>query len=217
MLDQFDAVVFDWDGTLIDSTAAIVAAIRNAAADLGLPDPGRQRASQVIGLGLMQALSIAVPQLPAERAAEFAARYREHFVGAEERLQLFPNARGLIGQLRARRRRVAIATGKTRAGLARALNRLGLADQFDATRCSDETESKPHPKMLLELAEVLGIAPGRMIMVGDTTHDLQMAQAAGAASVALTHGAHPASELRQSSALAVFDSLEELQRWLIPA
>jgi phosphoglycolate phosphatase len=119
--------------------------------------------------------------------------------------------------LRLRGWRVAIATGKTRAGLARALRTLGLADQFDASRCADEAEPKPHPKMLLELAEQLGIAPARMIMVGDTTHDLQMAQAAGAAAVAVTHGAHPAGWLRQAQALAVLDSLHELQRWLIPA
>src|SRR5271165_825645 len=125
VLDRFDAVVFDWDGTLLDSTAAIVAAIRSAAADLELPDPGPHRAAEVIGLGLMQALSIAVPQLPDARVAEFAARYREHYVAAESHLQLFPNARELIGELRARGRRVAIATGKTRAGLTRVLDSLG--------------------------------------------------------------------------------------------
>jgi phosphoglycolate phosphatase len=217
VLDRFDAIVFDWDGTLIDSTATIAAAIRSAAADLDLPDPGLQRATQVIGLGLIQALSIAVPELPASRAAEFSARYRVHFLAGEAQLQLFPNARELIAQLRLRGQRLAIATGKTRAGLNRALDSLGLAAQFDASRCADETEPKPHPRMLLELAEQLRIDPARMMMVGDTTHDLQMAQAAGAAAVAVTHGAHPASWLRQADALAVLDSLEDLQRWLIPA
>jgi phosphoglycolate phosphatase len=216
VLDRFDAIVFDWDGTLIDSTPTIAAAIRSAAADLDLPDPGPQRAAQVIGLGLSQALSIAVPELPASRAAEFAARYRVHFLAGEAQLQLFPHARELIAQLRMRGRRLAIATGRTRAGLNRALDSLGLAAQFDASRCADETEPKPHPRMLLELAEQLRINPARMIMVGDTTHDLQMAQAAGAPAVALTHGAHPASWLRQADALAVLDSLEDLQRWLIP-
>jgi len=216
VLDRFDAVVFDWDGTLLDSTATIAAAIRAAAADLDLPDPGPQRATQVIGLGLSQALSIAVPELPAHRAAEFSARYLQHFLAGEAQLQLFPNARELIAQLRLRGWRVAIATGKTRLGLARGLRTMGLADQFDASRCADETEPKPHPKMLLELAEQLRIAPARMIMVGDTTHDLQMAQAAGAAAVAVTHRAHPAGWLRQAQALAVLDSLHELQRWLIP-
>ncbi|HEX4597946.1 MAG TPA: HAD-IA family hydrolase [Burkholderiaceae bacterium] len=217
MLERFDTIVFDWDGTLIDSTGMIASAIRSAAADLGLPDPGPERASSVIGLGLMQALAIAVPELPAERAAEFAARYRVHFVAGETRLQLFPNARELLAQLRARRRGLAIATGKTRAGLSRALDSLGLATQFDASRCADETEPKPHPKMLLELADELRTRPARMLMVGDTTHDLQMAAAAGVAAVAVTHGAHPASALQQSAALVVVDSLVELQRWLIPA
>ena len=217
MLDRFDAIVFDWDGTLLDSTAAIVAAIRGAAADLNLPDPGPQRASEVIGLGLAQALSIAVPGLPAERAAEFAARYRVHYLAAESRLQLFPHARELLVELKSRGRKLAIATGKTRAGLTRALDSLGLAAQFDASRCADETEPKPHPNMLLELAQILRTEPVRMMMVGDTTHDLQMAHAAGAAAVAVAHGAHPASLLRQAGALAVLDSLGELQRWLIPA
>ncbi|HEY4039196.1 MAG TPA: HAD-IA family hydrolase [Burkholderiaceae bacterium] len=217
MLERFDTIVFDWDGTLIDSTGMIASAIRSAAADLDLPDPGPERASSVIGLGLMQALAIAVPQLPVERAAEFAARYRVHFVAGETRLQLFPNARELLAQLRAQRRRLAIATGKTRAGLSRALDSLGLAAQFDASRCADETEPKPHPKMLLELADELRTRPARMLMVGDTTHDLQMAAAAGVAAVAVTHGAHPASALQQSGALVVLDSLVELQRWLIPA
>jgi len=217
VLERFEAIVFDWDGTLLDSTATITAAIRSAAADLDLPDPGPERASRVIGLGLMQALSIAVPELPPQRAEEFAERYRAHFLAGEARLQLFPYARELIGALRARGRRLAIATGKTRAGLTRSLASLGLAAQFDASRCADETEPKPHPKMLLELAEMLQTAPQRMVMVGDTTHDLQMAEAAGAAAVAVTHGAHPAGLLRQAGALAVLDSLEELQRWLMPA
>ena len=217
MLDRFNVIVFDWDGTLIDSTEMIASAIRRAAADLNLPDPGAERASSVIGLGLMQALSIAVPELPAERAPEFAARYRVHFLAGETRLQLFPNARELLALLRAKGSKLAIATGKTRAGLSRALDSLGLAAQFDASRCADETEAKPHPKMLLELAEELRTTPARMLMVGDTTHDLQMAAAAGAAAVAVTHGAHPASALGHSGALAVLDSLVELQRWLIPA
>jgi phosphoglycolate phosphatase len=216
VLERFDAVVFDWDGTLMDSTAVIASAIRRAAADLGLPDPGPERAARVIGLGLAQALSMAVPELPLQRAAEFSARYRVHFLAGEPHMRLFPHARELLAQLRSRGARLAIATGKTRAGLARALDSLGLAAQFDASRCADETAPKPHPDMLLELARLLDIAPARMVMVGDTTHDLQMAEAAGTAAVAVTHGAHPASVLRQAPALAVLDSLREVQQWLMP-
>jgi phosphoglycolate phosphatase len=216
VLERFDAVVFDWDGTLMDSTAVIASAIRRAAADLGLPDPGPERAARVIGLGLAQALSIAVPELPPQRAAEFSARYRVHFLAGEPHMRLFPHARELLAQLRSRGARLAIATGKTRAGLARALDSLGLAAQFDASRCADETAPKPNPDMLLELARLLDIEPARMVMVGDTTHDLQMAEAAGTAAVAVTHGAHPASVLRQGRALAVLDSLRELQQWLMP-
>ena len=216
MLERFDVVVFDWDGTLLDSTGAIVAAIRGAAADLGLPDPGPQRAAHVIGLGLAQALSIAVPQLPPAHAAEFAQRYREHYVAAEADLKLFPHARELVRAVRTRGRRTAIATGKTRVGLNRVLHHLDMTGQFDASRCSDETQSKPSPRMLLELAQVLKTAPERMVMVGDTTHDLQMARSAGAAAVALTHGAHSAEALRAWPALGVFDSLQELHGWLMP-
>jgi phosphoglycolate phosphatase len=216
MLERFDVVVFDWDGTLFDSTATISQSIRAAAADLGLADPGPERASRVIGLGLHHALSLAVPDLPADRAAEFSARYRFHFLHREEHLQLFDCARELVAALRARGRRVAIATGKTRAGLDRALERLQWASQFDATRCADESEGKPSPRMLLELADQLQAPSNRMLMVGDTTHDLEMALAAGVAAVAVTHGAHPAAELRRFRPLAVLDSLPEVSRWLMP-
>jgi phosphoglycolate phosphatase len=216
MLDRFDVVVFDWDGTLFDSTATIAQSIRAAAADLGLADPGAERASKVIGLGLHQALSLAVPELPPARAAEFAARYRFHFLHREEQLQLFDSARELVAALRARGRRLAIATGKTRAGLDRALDRLAWASEFDATRCGDESEPKPSPRMLLELADQLQAPAHRMLMIGDTTHDLEMAQAAGVAALAVTHGAHPAVELHRSTALAVLDSLPQVARWLMP-
>jgi len=217
MLDRFDVFVFDWDGTLVDSTPLIVRSIRAAAADLDLPDPGEDRASHVIGLGLQEALAHAVPELPPGRAAEFASRYRHHFLDQEPSLQLFDAARDLLCELRARGRRLAIATGKTRAGLTRGLDSFGLLDYFDATRCADESAAKPSPRMLLELAHVLGAEPQRMLMIGDTTHDLQMAWSAGVAAVAVSHGAHRAAQLRAARALRVFDSLAELRRWLIPA
>lgn len=215
MLDRFDLIVFDWDGTLIDSTAAIARAIQRAAADLGLRVPDDAAASHVIGLGLADALARAVPDLPRERASEFAARYRHHYLADEDTLQLFAGVRELLAALEDAGKLLAVATGKSSAGLARALGATGLRERFAATRCADQTEPKPHPAMLLELSEALGVAPGRMLMIGDTTHDLQMASAAGAPAVGVTYGAHPREQLARCAPLALVDSIAELHRWLL--
>ncbi len=216
MRQRFDLIVFDWDGTLVDSTATIARCIQYAAADLGLRVPEFDRASHVIGLGLHDALARAVPDLPPERVLEFSARYRVHYLSREHELQMFAGARELIGALRALDVRLAIATGKSRAGLERALEAAGLNAVFDATRCADQTHPKPHPAMLLELADELGVDLGRTLMVGDTTHDLQMARAARAHAAGVTYGAHPREQLAACEPLALVGSVEELHRWLIP-
>lgn len=215
MLERFDLVVFDWDGTLIDSTSTIARSIQAAAADLGLPVPDFERASHVIGLGLRDALALAVPDLEPERAAAFSERYRVHYMAAESEFDLFDGARELIDAIRARDVQLAIATGKSRAGLARALGAAAMNGVFAATRCADQTHPKPHPAMLLELTEELTVEADRTLMIGDTTHDLQMAAAAGTHAVGVTHGAHPAEALRALAPLAMFDSLRELHAWLI--
>ena len=217
MLDRFDLVVFDWDGTLSDSTAAIARAIQDAAADLGLPVPDDATASHVIGLGLHDALARAVPTLAPERISEYSARYRFHYLAREAELVLFPGARELIAELRAAGALLAIATGKSQRGLQRALASTALGSEFAATRCADQTHPKPHPAMLLELADELMVAPERTLMVGDTTHDLQMAAAAGAAAAGLTQGAHPYDQLAACRPLALFDSLAQLHEWLMPS
>jgi len=216
VLDRFDLVVFDWDGTLSDSTAAIVRALQDAAADLDLPVPDDATASHVIGLGLHDALARAVPSLPRERIGEYSARYRVHYLAREAELVLFPGARELLAALGAAGVPLAIATGKSHLGLRRALQSAALSVLFAGTRCADQTHPKPHPAMLLELAEELGVEPARTLMVGDTTHDLQMAAAANAAAVGMTRGAHPPEQLAACRPLALFDSLHELQRWLLP-
>jgi phosphoglycolate phosphatase len=213
VLDRFDLVVFDWDGTLIDSTATIARAIQQSAADLGLTVPDFDTASHVIGLGLHDALARAVPDLPPERAAEFSARYRYHYLANEESLELFDGIRELLGWLSARKT-LAIATGKSLAGLARALDATELRRYFSATRCADQTAPKPHPAMLLELGEELGVAPQRILMIGDTTHDLQMARAANAHSIGVTYGAHPRAQLAALEPLALVESVAELSRWM---
>lgn len=217
MLERFDLVVFDWDGTLIDSTRAIVRAIQGAAADLGLPVPDDASAAHVIGLGLHDALARAVPELPAERITEFSLRYRHHYLAADAALELFAGARELLAALAARRVPLAVATGKSHAGLMRAIGQTGLHGVFAATRCADQTHPKPHPAMLLELADQLLVGPERTLMIGDTSHDLQMAAAAGAAAVGLTHGAHPREQLATCASLALLDDLPALHRWLLPA
>jgi phosphoglycolate phosphatase len=216
VLDRFDVVVFDWDGTLSDSTSAIARAIQDAAADLGLPVPDNATASHVIGLGLHEALARAVPTLPLDRIPEYSARYRTHYLAREAELVLFPGVRELIADLREAGVLLAIATGKSQRGLQRALDSAGLGAEFAATRCADQTHPKPHPAMLLEIAEELTVAPQRMLMVGDTTHDLQMAEAANAPAVGLAQGAHPYEQLATCRRLALFDSLRQLHQWLMP-
>ena len=211
---RFDLIVFDWDGTIVDSTAMIAGCIRSAASDLGLAVPTMEQASHVIGLGLLDALAHAVPGLATERAEEFSARYRHHYLTCEPQIVLFDGMQAMLEELGASGVTLAVATGKTRRGLAGAFESSGLGRLFAASRCADESQSKPHPAMLLHLAEQLAVQPGRMLMIGDTTHDLQMAAAAGVASVGVTYGAHLHSLLAAQGALALVESVAELRTWL---
>ena len=210
----FDLVVFDWDGTLMDSAPAITRSIRNACADLGLPVPSDERASYVIGLGLRDALEYAVPDLTREQLPAMLERYRHHYGLQDAAIGLFDGVREMLDGLAARRRLLGVATGKSRAGLDRVLASTGLTDRFHATRCADETRPKPDPAMLLELLERLDIAPERALMIGDTTHDLRMAKSAGVASLAVSYGAHPRTALLDEGALACVDSVAALRDWL---
>jgi phosphoglycolate phosphatase len=165
---KYQLVVFDWDGTVIDSQATIVECMQEASRELGLPVPSRSRASHVIGLGLHDALRIVVPALPVERYPQFIASYRSQFLAREAQMQLFPGMRALIERLAAERP-LAIATGKSRRGLDRALSASGLGAFFSASRCADETHPKPHPAMLLELMAILEVEPAGVLMIGDTS------------------------------------------------
>ena len=211
---RFDLIVFDWDGTIVDSTAMIAGCIRSAASDLDLVVPTLEQASHVIGLGLLDALSHAVPGLAADRAEEFSARFRYHYLAGEPEIVLFEGMRAMLDELQASGVPLAVATGKTRRGLARAFESTGLGSVFASSRCADESQSKPHPAMLLELADELNVQPRRMLMIGDTTHDLQMAAAAGVASVGVTYGAHLHAHLADHAPLALLGSVPELSSWL---
>lgn len=213
---DFDLVVFDWDGTLVDSTGAITESIRGAAADLGLAIPTREQASHVIGLGLHDALRLAVPDLANERLPAFVERYGCHFLKQGQSFLPFDGIRELLGELNGSRQWVAIATGKSRVGLNRGLEQMGWQRQFITTRCADEGRPKPDPWMLLDICEELGVSPSRAVMIGDTTHDLGMARDAGAASIAVTYGAHPHAELDAFGATAIVHSVAQLREWLVP-
>ena len=210
---KYPLMVFDWDGTVIDSPGAIVECIREASRDMGLrvPEPGR--ASHVIGLGLRDSLELAVPDLPAERYQEFVVLYRKHFLQREDCMPLFDGIQELLNDF-SRKHTLAIATGKSRRGLDRALETTGIGGFFTASRCADETEPKPHPAMLLELMEELSMEPTRVLMIGDTSHDLEMARAAGVDAVAVSYGAHPEAGLRACGPLGCFASVDSLHQWL---
>lgn len=214
MNNRFDLIVFDWDGTLMDSAAAIVAAINAACLDLGLDPPPEHRARHVIGLGLGDALRQAVPQLERSRYDEMVAAYRRHYLAKDGTLGLFDGIDSLLEDLRGRDKALAVATGKSRLGLDRALAHTGIGHYFMSTRCADECFSKPHPQMLLELMDEISVAPERTLMIGDTTHDLEMAAAAGTASLAVAYGAHPPANLAVYGALAVIDTPADLATWL---
>ena len=210
---KYRLVVFDWDGTLIDSAGTIVRCIQDAARDMALEVPDRERASHVIGLGLHDSLRHAVPGLAPARYVEFADHYRRHFLARQDAMLLFPGIRDLLQALAAQRI-LAIATGKSRRGLDRALDADGLRRFFASSRCADETNPKPHPAMLLELMEELEVDRTATLMVGDTSHDLEMASAAGVDAVAVTYGAHPEHGLRACGPIGCVASVAELAEWL---
>jgi len=212
---RFDLVVFDWDGTLFDSTRLIARCIQSACADVGTAVPSDRDASFVIGLGLADALQHAAPGFPKERYRELADRYRHHYLASLDQVVLFNGTLEMLQALKERNHWLGVATGKTRRGLDDALGSSPLAGLFDATRTADETRGKPDPLMLLELMRELGTDPERTLMVGDTTHDLQLAANAGCASVAVSFGAHAHAEFAGHRPLHVAHSTADLHDWLI--
>ncbi|MGE3925226.1 MAG: HAD-IA family hydrolase [Lautropia sp.] len=207
-------IVFDWDGTVIDSVFTIVRALQQAAADLALPVPTDQQARFVIGLGLDEALSRVVPSLEPARYPAYVDRYRLHFMARAAADVPFPGIPDLLAELTRIGLRLAVATGKSRAGLDRALRDTGLGGLFAATRCADEGRSKPHPWMLHSLSDALDIAPDRMLMIGDTSHDIEMARAAGVASIGVAYGAHDPGAVAAAAPDAIATTVTELAQLL---
>ncbi len=214
MSKKFDLLVFDWDGTLADSANVIVCSIQYAARDLGLNEPTNEEARHVIGLGLSEAIEHLFPDLPLQKHRLISDRYRYHYLAHHQEISLYGGVVEIIKTLHAENFLLAVATGKSRAGLNRAFTSSGLGSYFHASRCADETFSKPHPAMLLELIEQLSVKTERTLMIGDTSHDLQMAINARVSGLGVTYGAHPREKLESLVPLACVENVINLRSWL---
>lgn len=211
---RYPFVIFDWDGTLADSTAVIKRALQRSAEDLGYPIPTDAQASFIIGMGLRPALEHAIPTLREEDLTRLTDRFRHHFVSGENEIVLFDGVPEMLAGLKARGHSLAVATGKSRKGLDRAFDTLGLREYFVASRCADEGFSKPHPGMLHALFDLTGMTALDAVMIGDTTHDLQLAENAGTAAIGVTYGAHERALLEAHQPLTLVDSVSALQSFL---
>jgi phosphoglycolate phosphatase len=215
MIRELKLVVFDWDGTLMDSTDRIVSSFRSAMREVGLPllDDGTIRS--IIGLGLSEAVAALYPEADAHARQRLAAAYSQHYLGLDPTpIRLYAGAEDLLSDLAERGFWLAVATGKSRRGLDKVLAETGFGRYFFATRCAEETASKPDPLMLRELMFEAGAEPSETLMVGDTWFDLEMARQARVPAVGLAHGAHGREQLDACAPLAIFDDLPALGSWL---
>ena len=209
-------IVFDWDGTLMDSEAQIVSCIHAAVADLELEPMSDATVSNIIGLGLREAIDTLVPGRDEPFHQSFVEAYRNHWFQSESSV-LFEGVRPMLDAVREQNLLLGVATGKARRGLDRVLNDTGLGDYFHATRCADEAPSKPHPQMLLDLMAALDVLPEQTIMVGDTEYDMEMATNAGVAKVAVRSGVHSDERLNRHAPLVCLDRVAEMPGWMAGA
>ena len=212
--NRYDLIVFDWDGTIMDSTGLIAECIQLAARDRGLPIPSTESAKSIIGLGIHESTLRLFPELDRAAQSAFALTYRKHFVSRDHEAPVYAGIRELLASLENPARFLAVATGKPRVGLERAFGHTGLKSTFHFSRCADEGFSKPHPEMLLKLMEFTAVPPERTLMIGDTIHDLELASNADVAAIAVTYGAHSAQLLATRQSVHMVDSVNELARWL---
>jgi phosphoglycolate phosphatase len=215
MTHRFDLIVWDWDGTLADSTGMIAKAVVDAAETVGLPKLDQMAARNIIGLGLKESIHALFGDIPVEQAQALAKQYTANYYAGEQDIPIFEGAKELISELHRGGRKLAVATGKGRHGLNLALQRCGFGHLFHATRTVDECFSKPHPQMLDELMDAMVTTPERTLMIGDSSYDLQMAKNAGVPALAVTFGAQPADKLLPYDPIGVFDEFSELSYWLL--
>ncbi len=213
--NRFKLLVFDWDGTLMDSEAQIVSSLTNVIAELELDERTNPALRNVIGLGLPEAIRQLYPDEEKDIVERFIERYRHHFLSGNQGASvLFAGAIDVIRRLHAEGYLLAVATGKSRRGLDRSLDETKSGEYFHVTRCADETFSKPHPQMLLEIMTDLDVGPDETLMIGDTEYDLQMAAEAGTASLGVTYGVHELERLLAHQPLACLDDISEVGRLL---
>ncbi len=212
---QYELLIFDWDGTLMDSAGFIVDSLQRACADLGIPVPDDRACRQIIGLGLIQALQTLLPDLSEGDYPRLVDRYRHYYLGQDAEIPLFDGVTEGIRELRGAGFTLAVATGKSMKGLERALDHTGLRPFFSATRCADQTHSKPHPAMVEEIIDELMMDRQQAIVIGDTSHDMQMAENAGVARVGVTYGAHLPEDLTPHRPVLLAQSFAEVKSWLM--
>ena len=208
---EYELIIFDWDGTLMDSLAKIVSSMQKAGGDAGLPILDAKAVHEIIGLELGIAISQLYPEI-ANKDLEFVRkRYSHHYVESDQQPSLFyPGIEAMLHQLAATDKTLSIATGKSRKGLDRVLSAVDLHSMFDGTRCADETDSKPHPAMVNELLALHGVEPGNAIVVGDTEYDMEMAKRAGVDRVGVSWGAHDSARLHSYDLVGCVDTSAEL-------
>jgi len=215
MAKRYDLIVWDWDGTLADSTGMITHALVKAAEQVGLPTLAPEKACGIIGLGLKESIEALYGNLPTEQARQLATQYNANYYAGEAAIPLFDGAKETILALHKRGCKLAVATGKGRRGLNLALEHVGLTAYFHATKTVDECFSKPHPQMLHEMMDALVAMPEHTLMIGDTHYDIEMAKNAGVEVAAVSYGAQPKARLSSYTPDYLFDDFADLSRWLL--
>jgi len=214
-MKEIKLLIFDWDGTLMDSVMHIVDCMRNVIRGLGLEPRTDDEMKNIIGLGMREAIYALYPdQQSPDFADRFTAEYRTYFFSDNAPQQLFDGAVATLEELQQKGYYLAIATGKSRRGLDQVLSETGIGELFLQSRCADETRSKPHPQMLEEILHNLEVAPHQALMIGDTEYDMEMARNAGVHPVGVSYGVHESSRLQKYQPLHILDTIEELPSWL---
>jgi len=215
MNKRFELLVFDWDGTLMDSIDHIAFSLAAAAEDVNLKDLGILRYKSIIGLGLAEAMAELYPDAEQDEQTALCERYRHHFLNSRNRSSnLFEGAHDMLTSLKSSGSKMAIATGKARRGLDRVFDETGYHSMFHASRCADESGSKPDPNMLHEIMTELEISPDKTLMIGDSRYDMQMANNAGIECVAVSYGVHDCADLQEHTPLTCCNNIAELSDWL---